>query len=443
MIGNGESAEIYFGERDGGGLAFLGVFHVNAIGGQGKLVKGAGKAGIWLDDGEERAGGDVDAGEGAAEHTEDFADKPIVLVSEKKVIGGEDGFWIPRSFEEPKTEIEFAGAQGENSVVELASHLQRLPFSTGGEGFFYVFGCGIGGADGDGGGASFAIVLNVDKFVVKTGIVGCAFERRENYAFCVCGAIALLGELAGALLDVLGKLLRLHDFVNEAPVFGALAAYAVRIGAEDVGMIAADVAFVRDPRKAAGAGENAEKRKLREADGGGAVVDEDDFVAGEGKFVAAAGGGAIERGEEFEAGVRAGVFDAVARFVCKFAEVDFPGVRGKPKHIDVGAGTENAILGAGDDDGADFRMLEADALQRVMQLDIDAEVVGVELELVTGTDAAVFRDVHGERGDGTVESEAPMLVAGGIGLEIDRVNFWLKLLCGCVVHEIPPTARLG
>src|SRR5712692_11191240 len=223
-------------------------------------------------------------------------------------------------------------------------------------------------------------------------MVGGALERSKHHAFCVCGAIALLGELAGALLDVLGELLRLHDFVNEAPVFGALAAYTVRIGAEDIGMIAANVALVGDAREAAGARENAEKRKLREAYGGGAVVDEDDFVAGEGKFVAAAGGGAIERGEEFESGVGAGVFDAVARFVGKFAEVDFPGVRRKPKHIDVGAGTEHAILGAGDDDGADSRMFKADALERIMQLDIDAEVVGVELEFVSGPDAAVLRD---------------------------------------------------
>src|SRR5260370_17519463 len=125
-------------------------------------------------------------------------------------------------------------------------------------------------------------------------------------------------------------------------------------------MITANVAFVGDTREAAGAGENDEKRKLREADGGGAVVDEDDFVAGEGKFVAAAGGGAIERGEEFEAGGRARVFDAVGRFVGKFAEIDFPGVRREPEHLNFGTATKDAVLGAGDEDGADFRMLEAD-----------------------------------------------------------------------------------
>src|SRR5216684_6322126 len=73
MIVHGQRAEIYLGERDGGRLAFLDVLHVDAIGGQGQLEKRAGETAIWLDDGEERAGGDVDARQGAAEHAEDFA----------------------------------------------------------------------------------------------------------------------------------------------------------------------------------------------------------------------------------------------------------------------------------------------------------------------------------------------------------------------------------
>ena len=36
-----------------------------------------------------------------------------------------------------------------------------------------------------------------------------------------------------------------------------------------------------------------------------------------------------------------------------------------------------------DDDTADFRMLEAQPLHRVVEFDVDAEVVGIELELVT------------------------------------------------------------
>ena len=49
---------------------------------------------------------------------------------------------------------------------------------------------------------------------------------------------------------------------------------------------------------------------------------------------------------------------------------------------------------AGDDDRARLRVLEADALERVGELDVDAEVVGIELERVAGADAAVLGDVR-------------------------------------------------
>jgi hypothetical protein len=57
-----------------------------------------------------------------------------------------------------------------------------------------------------------------------------------------------------------------------------------------------------------------------------------------------------------------------------------------------------------------FGMLEAHALQGVVQLHVHAEVVGVELELVAGLDAAVFVDVERQRGDGAVAGKAPVLV---------------------------------
>jgi hypothetical protein len=48
-------------------------------------------------------------------------------------------------------------------------------------------------------------------------------------------------------------------------------------------------------------------------------------------------------------------------------------------------------------------MLEADALESVVKLDIDAEVVRIEFELVAGADAAIFGDIHSEGGDRTIE----------------------------------------
>ena len=111
-------------------------------------------------------------------------------------------------------------------------------------------------------------------------------------------------------------------------------------------------------------------------------------------------------------GVRAGVLHREARLVGELAEVDLPGVARAAQHEDVGAGAEDPLLEAGDDDGVHFRVLEADALDRVGQLDVDAEVVRVQLEPVVGPEAGVFLHVHRERRDRPVERELPVLDSG-------------------------------
>ena len=53
-----------------------------------------------------------------------------------------------------------------------------------------------------------------------------------------------------------------------------------------------------------------------------------------------------------------------------------------------------SVLAAGDDHRAHLGVLEAQPLDGVVQLDVDAQVVGVELELVAGHQAAVLVDVR-------------------------------------------------
>src|SRR5208282_4407764 len=91
-----------------------------------------------------------------------------------------------------------------------------------------------------------------------------------------------------------------------------------------------------------------------------------------------------------------------------------------PEHVDVGAGAEDPLLAAGQDDRAHLGMLEADAVQRVVQLDVDAEIVGIELEPIAGEEPALFRDIQGQGGDRTVTGETPVAIAGGIGVERDH-----------------------
>ncbi len=64
-------------------------------------------------------------------------------------------------------------------------------------------------------------------------------------------------------------------------------------------------------------------------------------------------------------------------------------------------------------------MLEAQPLDGVGELDVDAEIVGIELQLVAFVQPALLVDVHGERRDVAVDGELPMAVVRRIGLEID------------------------
>ena len=90
----------------------------------------------------------------------------------------------------------------------------------------------------------------------------------------------------------------------------------------------------------------------------------------------------------------AGVFDAVAGFVGELTKVDFPSVGGESQHKDIGTGTKDAVFQTGDDNTFDFRVLEADALQGVMQFNVHAQVIGVELEFVARTDTSILVDIE-------------------------------------------------
>jgi hypothetical protein len=89
------------------------------------------------------------------------------------------------------------------------------------------------------------------------------------------------------------------------------------------------------------------------------------------------------------------------------------------QHENVGASAKDALLQAGDDDGMDFRVLEADALNRVGKLDVDAEVVGIELEAIVGQEPRIFLYVHRQGRDWPVEGELPVFVAFRGGVERD------------------------
>ena len=93
---------------------------------------------------------------------------------------------------------------------------------------------------------------------------------------------------------------------------------------------------------------------------------------------------------------------------------------GEPaEHADVGARAEARSVDHREDHARTSGCSKRSRCDRVGQLDVDAEVVGVQLELVVALQGAILVHVHGEVGDAVLERELPVLVAAGLGAEVD------------------------
>ena len=184
-------------------------------------------------------------------------------------------------------------------------------------------------------------------------------------------------------------------------------------------MVAAHLALVDDARQPAGARQHRQQRHFRQRHRRGAVVGEDDVIGCKRQLIAAAGCGAVDHGDETLAAILGGILDAVAGLVGELAEVHLVGMGRAREHADVGAGAEHAVLAGADHDDFHAGVLEAQPLHGVRQLDVDAEIVGIELELIALEQAAILVDVHGQGRDISLDRELPVPVARRVGLEID------------------------
>ena len=345
---------------------------------------------------------------------------------------------VPAGAEHPGAELELVGAQLEDEVVELAGHrewpelhalgvdpldsLRRVP--PGSEhGDLHRGGVAVEGGE---------------QVRIGDGVAGDGLRQRgQGDPARITWSRGDLRRGGRALGDHLVEAAPRDALVDQAPLHRGLAAHPLGAGGEGVGEVAAHPPLVDQPGEPAGAGEDAEQGQLGERHRRGAVVDEQDPLAGERELVATPGGGAVERGDPGLPGVRGGVLDSVAGLVGELAEVHLPRVARLGEHQDVGARAEHLLLPAGDHHRADLRVLEAQPLHRVVELDVDAEVVGVELQLVARAQAAVFLDVHRERGHGAVEGDLPVPVARGLGPEVDE-----RLTGGCRVTDMPLSSTI-
>ncbi len=244
-------------------------------------------------------------------------------------------------------------------------------------------------------------------------------ERRKLDAGALGGARRKRRKFLGARGNRFVEFRARDRGIDQAPLDRALALDAFFGGAEHVGEVAPHFALVGDPGQPAGAGQNREQRQFRQRHRGGAIVDQHDVVGGERQFVAAAGGGAVDGADRFDTGMLAQVLDAVPRLVGELAEIDFVGVACAGQHADIGAGAEHPWLCRPQHQRAHLRMLEAQPLQRVGELDIDAEIVGIQFQIVAFEQAGLLVDVHRQPRHIAVDGELPMAVTRGLGLEID------------------------
>jgi len=92
------------------------------------------------------------------------------------------------------------------------------------------------------------------------------------------------------------------------------------------------------------------------------------------------------------------------------------------QHENIGAGTKNLFFCARHHYGTHLRVLEADAADGIVQLDVNAQVVAVELELVAGAKTGVFVKIRLQGGHRAIEIKFPVFVPGWGGLVFDSVG---------------------
>jgi len=142
-------------------------------------------------------------------------------------------------------------------------------------------------------------------------------------------------------------------------------------------------------------------------------------VAGQRQFIAAAGAGAADRRDVFLARIGLGGLIGVAGLVGELAEVDLVGMGGAAQHADICPGTKDPVLARTQHDDPDAGMLEPHPLHDIGQFDVDAEVVGVQLQLIALEQAAILVDIHDQGGDRPVIVHAPVAIARRIGAKVD------------------------
>src|SRR5262245_8969591 len=95
------------------------------------------------------------------------------------------------------------------------------------------------------------------------------------------------------------------------------------------------------------------------------------------------------------------------------------GVRSLVQHANICPSTEHPWLRRRDKHRRYPWVLETSPLHGIIELNIDTESIGIELQLIPRHQRRVFLDVHSQRGDPPLDAQLPVLVASWMRGEID------------------------
>ena len=248
-------------------------------------------------------------------------------------------------------------------------------------------------------------------------------QASEHDARLVPGPIGFLRQRDGPLLHPLLEFRAGRDLVHQPPVDGPLALDALLHGAEYVGQVPPHAALVHHAGQSTGTGQDRQQRDLRQGNRRVAVVDQDDVVGGQRQLVTAPGRRAVQRGKVDLTGIFAGILQRIARLVGELAEIHLVGMGGGTQHPNVGACAEHSDLAGSQDHGTDFGMLEPQALHGVVEFDVDADVVGIQLQFVVAELGRVLVHIHFQARDGALGGDRPMSVPVRVSPKIQLCGF--------------------